>query len=106
MGDYWSIDEAESESDELDTEWRPIVGIEMPQAFDGTKLTFTGRSISDTLGPITIEGEAYEVAAAAGDRVTLNPFRLRAWRYVTVTSAAPESAKRAIQPIYADKGSC
>lgn len=91
---HWT---AGAESDVVDTEFKPIVLLEVPEVFAGTKLTIKGRTQRAILGRVTTEGTAIQIAFTAGDTIVLDPYRLAGVRFLTLASDVAPADDSSIQ---------
>jgi hypothetical protein len=77
-----------------------IVGIIVGAGFDGTAIGFQVSMDGATYYPLTWEGTAVSITAAAGDAIGIPAARLTGWRFVKLTSDANEGADVTFTPIW------
>ena len=72
------------------------VALQMPAAFTGTAVSFTGSFDGSTFQPVYVGGSLYTELVAAGENVVLDPSMFYGFRQIQVVSNATEGQQDSI----------
>lgn len=93
-----TIANAASTSAAIPTQGLTLVGIQLPAAFTGTAITFTGSVDGTTYQPVysTTSGTALSYTVAQGHYVAIDPTPFYGLAYIKLVSGSTEGGARAI----------